>query len=70
MLVIDLRADASIRPYNLRCNKSDVQLHMLAQVLFVGVQHGLDDVTQKLGDLLGAAAGESLGRQLDRKSVV
>ena len=32
MLVIDLRADASMRPYNLRCNKSDVQLHMLAQV--------------------------------------
>ncbi len=53
MLVIDLRADANIRPYNLRCNQSDVQFHMLAQVLFVGVQHGLDDVAQELGDLLG-----------------
>ena len=30
---------------------------MLADVLGVGVQHGLDDVTQKLGDLLSAAAG-------------
>ena len=61
MLVIDLRADANIRPYNLRCNQSDVQLHMLADVLGVGVQHGLDDVTQELGDLLGAAARKGFG---------
>ena len=64
MLVIDLRADANIRPYNLQCNQSDVQLHMLAQVLFVGVQHGLDDVAQELGDLLGAAARKGFGGEL------
>ena len=37
---------------------------MLAQVLFVGVQHGLDDVTQELGDLLGAAARKGFGGEL------
>ena len=64
MLVIDLRADANIRPYNLRCNQSDVQLHMLADVLGVGVQHGLDDIAQELGDLLGAAARKGFGGEL------
>ena len=37
---------------------------MLAQVLFIGVQHRLDDVAQELGDLFAAAAGEGLGGQL------
>ena len=64
MLVIDLRSDANIRPYNLRCNQSDVQLHMLTDVLGVGVQHGLDDVAQELGDLLGAAARKGFGGEL------
>ena len=64
MLVIDLRADANIRPYNLRCNQSDVQFHMLTDVLGVGVQHGLDDVAQELGDLLGAAARKGFGGEL------
>ena len=37
---------------------------MLADILGVGVQHGLDDVTQELGDLLGAAARKGFGGEL------
>ena len=37
---------------------------MLTDVLGVGVQHGLDDVAQELGDLLGAAARKGFGGEL------
>ena len=37
---------------------------MLTDVLGVGVQHGLDDVVQELGDLLGAAARKGFGGEL------
>ena len=37
---------------------------MLADVLGVGVQHGLDDVAQELGDLFGTAARKGFGGEL------
>ena len=37
---------------------------MLTNVLGVGVQHGLDDIAQELGDLLGAAARKGFGGEL------
>ena len=45
------RVDDEHRPLQEGC-KSDAQLHMLAKILFVGVQHGTDNFGQELLSLI------------------
>ena len=56
------RVDDEHRPLQEGC-KSDAQLHMLAKILFVGVQHRTDNFGQELFHLLRGAAGEIFGAQ-------